>query len=59
VKRVAKPRPAINRAPPGIGARQPPLAGALANWVRDMKNRGHGLELSTGEVAFDDALAEN
>jgi len=31
----------------------------MAKWVRDMKNRGHDLGLSTEEVAFYDALAEN
>lgn len=29
------------------------------NWVRDVKQHGHGLGLSTEEVAFSDALAEN
>jgi len=31
----------------------------MAKWVRDMKNRGHDLGLSTEETAFYDALAEN
>lgn len=31
----------------------------MARWVRDMKNRGHDLGLTTEEISFYDALAEN